>query len=189
MAKLIYTVIASLDGYIADNEGNFDWAVPDDEVHAFVNELERPVGTYLYGRRMYEVMAAWQSLELHDQPAFVRDFAKIWQAADKFVYSTSLEDVSMPRTHLQRSFSPEAVREMKSSLARDLAIGGPNLAAQAFKAQLVDVCHLFLAPTIVGGGTSAFPAGIRLKLILQDERHFANGMVYLDYRSRKNQAA
>lgn len=189
MAKLIYTVIMSLDGYIADKNGNFDWAEPDEEVHSFVNELERLVGTYLYGRRMYDVMAVWQTLPTHDQPSFIADFANIWRAADKVVYSKTLTASSTPRTRIEQRFEPKAVQRMKALAARDLAVGGPTLAAYAFKAGLVDACHLFIAPIIVGDGNSAFPSSIRLELALQGERRFRNGMVYLDDRSTTSQAA
>ncbi|HZJ04802.1 MAG TPA: dihydrofolate reductase family protein, partial [Nocardioidaceae bacterium] len=152
MAKLIYSAITSLDGYVADRDGNFDWAAPDEEVHAFVNDLERPVGTYLYGRRMYEVMAVWETADfLTDQPAVIQDFARIWRAADKVVYSTTLATVSSARTRIERVFDPEAVRQMKASAIRDISVGGPDLAAQAIKAGLVDECHLFIAPIVVGG--------------------------------------
>jgi dihydrofolate reductase len=147
MAKLLYSAIASLDGYVADADGSFDWAMPSEEVHAFVNDLERPVGTYLYGRRMYEVMTYWESPgDLAEQPSIVRDFAEIWQAAAKVVYSTTLETVSTARTRLERRFDPDAVREMKASAERDLSVGGPTLAAHAFRAGLVDECHLFVGP-------------------------------------------
>jgi dihydrofolate reductase len=181
MASLIYSVIASLDGYVADRDGRFDWAEPDEEVHTFVNELQRPVGTYLYGRRMYEVMAAWETLDTGDQPAYMRDFAEVWRAAEKVVYSTTLQDVSTPRTRLLRDFSPEAVREMKASAARDMTIAGPGLAVQAFKAGLVDTCHLFVAPVLVGGGIRAFPDGVRLEVRLEDQRRFPGGFIYLRY--------
>jgi dihydrofolate reductase len=182
MAKLIYSAITSLDGYVADEDGNFDWAEPDEEVHSFLNDLERPVGTYLYGRRMYEVMAAWETLA--DQHPVMRDFAAIWQAADKVVYSTTLETVSSARTRIERAFDPEAVRQMKAAAGRDLGVGGPDLAAQAFKAGLVDECHLFLAPIVVGGGNQSLPNKVRVKLELLDERRFGNGMVHLRYRTR-----
>jgi len=182
MAKLIYSAITSLDGYVADEDGNFDWAEPDEEVHSFLNDLERPVGTYLYGRRMYEVMAAWETLA--DQHPVMRDFAAIWQAADKVVYSTTLETVSSARTRIERAFDPEAVRQMKAAAGRDLGVGGPDLAAQAFKAGLVDECHLFLAPIVVGGGNQSLPNKVRVKLELLDERRFGNGMVHLHYRTR-----
>jgi dihydrofolate reductase len=182
MAKLIYSTIASLDGYVADEEGNFDWAAPDEEVHTFVNDLERPIGTYLYGRRMYEVMVFWETAQTADQPPSIRDYAEIWRAADKIVYSTTLEAVSSDRTRIERTFDPEAVREMKAT-ARDLSVGGPDLAAQAFKAGLVDECHLFLAPIVIGGGTQCLPHDVRLKLELLGERRFGNGMVHLHYRT------
>ncbi len=157
MAKLIYSAIASLDGYVADEDGNFDCAEPDEEVHTFVNDLERPVGTYLYGRRMYEVMVAWETISLADQPPFMRDFAEIWQAADKVVYSKTLETVSSTRTRIERDFDPEAVGQMKAAAGRDLTVGGPDLAAQAIKAGLVDEYHLFVAPIVVEGANSPSP--------------------------------
>jgi len=161
MARLIYSVIASLDGYIADEDGNFDWAAPDEEVHSFFNTLERPVGTYLYGRRMYEVMRAWEHPEAFaDRSPVMLDFASIWQAAGKVVYSRTLETVDTTRTRIERDFDPEAVRRLKASAERDLTVGGPHLAAEAFKAGLVDEVHLFLVPIIVGGG-NAGPAGRR----------------------------
>jgi dihydrofolate reductase len=185
MAKLHYPAITSLDGYIADEDGNFDWAVPSEEVHAFVNDLERPVGTYLYGRRMYEMMVGWETdPSLAEQSPFMRDFAEIWQAADKVVYSKTLETVVTARTRIERDFDPEAVRQLKVSARRDLAVGGPDLAAQAFRVGLVDECHLFLAPIVVGGGKQSLPDNVRLELELLDERRFANGMVYLRYRTR-----
>lgn len=189
MAKLIYSVIMSLDGYIADKNGNFDWAMPDEEVHSFINELERPVGTYLYGRRMYEVMAVWQTLRTDDEPPCIAEFADIWRAADKVVYSTTLTTASTPGTRIEHRFEPEAVRRMKASAAQDLAVGGPTLAAHALQAGLVDVCHLFLAPHLVGGGKGVFPGDVRLELELQEERRFRNGMVYLNYRSAGGRAA
>jgi dihydrofolate reductase len=157
MAKLIYTAIASLDGYVADEDGNFDWAEPDEEVHTFVNDLERSVGTYLYGRRLYEVMVAWETTPLTDQPPFTRDYAEIWRAADKIVYSRTLEAPASARTRIERDFDPEAARQLKAAAEHDLSVGGPELAAQAFKAGLVDECHLFLAPIVVGGGKRVFP--------------------------------
>jgi len=183
IAKLIYSVITSLDGYIADADGNFDWAVPDEEVHTFVNDLERPIGTYLYGRRMYEVMVGWDTAHTGaDQPALIQDFAAIWQAADKIVYSTTLETVSSARTRIERDFDPEAVRQMKVSAARDITVGGPDLAAQAIKAGLVDECHLFVVPIVVGAGTQSLSNNVRLQLELLDERRFGNGVVHLHYR-------
>jgi dihydrofolate reductase len=184
MAKLIYSAITSLDGYVADEDGNFDWAAPDEEVHTFVNDLERPVGTYLYGRRMYEVMVYWERAHtLADQPLFMQDFAQIWQAANKIVYSKTLNTVFSARTRIVRDFDPEAVRQMKASAGRDISVGGPDLAAQAIKAGLVDECHLFLAPIVVGGGKQSLPNNVRLKLELLDERRFGNGMVHLHYHT------
>ena len=182
MAKLIYSAIASLDGYVADEDGNFDWAAPDEEVHSFVNDLERPVGTYLYGRRMYDVMAAWETLA--DQRPLMQDYADIWRAADKVVYSKTLETVSSARTRLERDFDPEAVRQLKAQAASDITVGGPELAAQAIEAGLVDELHLFVTPIVVGGGKRSLPDGVRVKLELLDERRFGNGVVHLHYRTR-----
>ena len=185
MAKLIYSAIASLDGYVADEDGNFDWAAPDEEVHTFVNDLERPVGTYLYGRRMYETMLYWETAHtLVNQPPFVQDFAQIWRAADKIVYSKTLETVSSARTRIERDFNPETVRQMKAQGGRDITVGGSNLAAQAIKAGFVDECHLFIAPIVVGSGKPSLPNNINLKLELLDERRFGNGVVHLHYRTR-----
>ena len=175
----------SLDGYVADEEGNFDWAEPDDEVHAFVNDLMRPAGTYLYGRRIYEVMAGWETAHTRaDQPPVMQDFAEIWKAADKIVYSRTLETVSTARTRIERDFDPEAVRRMKAPAGREMLVAGPDLAAQAFKAGLVDECHVFVAPILVGGGKQSLPDDVRLRLELQDERCFGSGVVYLRYRTR-----
>jgi dihydrofolate reductase len=183
MARLVYSALMSLDGYVADERGNFDWAVPSDEVHAFVNDLQRSIGTHLYGRRLYEVMRVWETMHtLPDQPAVVLDFAATWQAADKVVYSRTLESVSTARTRLERSFNPEEVRRMKDTLEHDLLIGGPELAAHAFEAGLVDDVHLFLSPVIVGGGTRALPDRVRLDLKLVDEHRFSNGTVYMHHR-------
>jgi dihydrofolate reductase len=184
MAKLIYSAIMSLDGYIADEQGNFDWAAPDEEVHRFVNDLQRPVGTYLYGRRMYEVMSAWETMGTPDQPPVMLDFARIWQAADKVVYSRTLDTVSTARTRIERQFDPEAVRQLKAATGPDITVGGPHLAAQAIQAGLVDEYHLFLTPTVVGAGNQALPDHVRLDLDLQDERRFASGVVFLRYRQR-----
>ncbi len=185
MAKLIYSAITSLDGYVADEDGIFDWAAPDEELHRFVNDLERPIGTYLYGRRMYEVMVVWETMHtVADQPPVVQDFAQIWQAADKIVYSTTLETVASARTRIERDFDPDAVRQIKATAGRDITMGGPELAAQALKAGLVDECHLFVAPIVVGGGTPSLPSKVRLTLDLLDERRFGNGVVHLHYRIR-----
>ena len=175
----------SLDGYIEDEHGRFDWAEPDEEVHAFVNELERPVGTYLYGRRMYETMVAWESpADLAEQPPYVQDYAEIWQRADKIVYSKTLPAASSARTRIERDFDPEAVSALKAAAARDLSVGGAELAAHAIEAGLVDEYRLFLVPAFVGGGKRAVPHGVRENLELLDERRFHNGTVYLHYRSR-----
>jgi dihydrofolate reductase len=185
MAGLIYSTIASLDGFIADEDGKFDWAEPDEEVHSFVNDLERSVGTHLYGRRLYEVLVAWETMdERPDQPQFILDFAEIWQAADKIVYSRTLETVSSEKTRIERGFDPEAVRELTATSQRDLLIGGPELAAEAIRARLVDEYHLFLAPVVVGGGKRALPDGVRVDLELLDERRFASGFVYVRYGTR-----
>jgi dihydrofolate reductase len=185
MTKLIYSTITSLDGYVADEDGNFGWAAPNEEVHAFVNDLERSVGTYLYGRRIYDVMVYWETaLTLPDQPRVIEDYAKIWQAADKVVYSKTLETVSSTRTRIERNFDPEAVRQMKAVAGRDISVGGPDLAAQAIKAGLVDEYHLFLAPIVVGGGKQSLPDNVRLELELLDERRFAGGVVHLHYRTK-----
>jgi dihydrofolate reductase len=182
MGLLSYSAMCSLDGYIADAGGGFDWAVPDDEVHAFVNDLERPVGTYLYGRRMYDVMRTWETIS--DDCAIHADFGRIWRAADKVVYSRTLDAVSTGRTRLERTFDPAEVIAMKATSPRDLSVGGAGLAAAAFAAGLVDECHLFVAPVIVGGGTRALPDGIRAGLELRDERRFDGGFVHLHYGVR-----
>ena len=172
---LIYSAIASLDGYIEDETGEFDWAAPDEEVHAFINELERPVGTYLYGRRMYETMVAWESVDSHP-------YAEIWRAAEKIVYSRTLESVASARTRIEREFDPDAVRRLKEE--GEVSIGGPELAAEAIRAGLVDEYHVFLAPVLVGAGKRAFPDGLREELELLDERRFGSGFVYVRCRER-----
>jgi dihydrofolate reductase len=185
MAKLIYSAITSLDGYVADEDGNFDWAAPDEEVHTFVNDLQRPVGTHLLGRRMWEVMVYWETAPTGpDQPPFLRDFAEIWQAADKVVYSRTLETVSSARTSIEREFDPEAVRRLKATAERDISVGGPDLAAQAIRAGLVDELQLFLTPVVVGGGNRSLPDGVRLDLELLDERRFGSGVVHLRYGAK-----
>lgn len=185
MAKLIYSAITSLDGYIADENGNFDWAAPDEEVHAFVNDLERRIGTYLYGRRMYDVMSAWETMDTGtDQHPVARDYALIWRAADKVVYSRTLQAVSSARTRIERDFDPEAIRRLKAEAAANISVGGSDLAAQALKAALVDEIHLFLTPVLVGGGTQALPDHVRLQLDLLDERRFGGGVVHLHYRTK-----
>ncbi|TMK52068.1 MAG: deaminase [Actinobacteria bacterium] len=169
MATLIYTAIASLDGYVNDESGNFDWAAPDEEVHAFVNDLERPIGTYLYGRKLYETMVAWETMDLDEQPSVIRDYAEIWRAADKVVFSKTLEKPASRRTRIERVLDP-------------VSIGGPHLAAEAIRAGLVDEYRFFLAPVVIGGGTASLPDNVRLDLELIDERRFDSGFVHLHYR-------
>ena len=183
MARLIYFTIQSLDGFIEDADGHFGWAEPDEEVHQLANDLFRPVGTYLYGRRMYETMAAWETEPaLATATPVTADFAQIWQAADKVVYSTTLDRPVTARTRIERSFDPDAVRDLKASAGRDLGIGGADLAAQALRAGLVDELDIVLAPAVVGGGKRAIPGGVRLGLELVDQRRFPGGMAYLSYR-------
>ena len=182
MASLIYTAITPLDGYVADTDGKWDWSVPDREVHAVVNDTERTVGTQLLGRRMYEVLVAWETIE-SDEPE-IQDFARIWRAADKIVYSRTLAEVRSARTTLEREFDSEAVRSLKASTERDISIGGPELAAEAIRAGLVDELHLFVSPVVVGGGQAALPGGVRWDLELVGERRFGNGAVHLHYRPR-----
>jgi dihydrofolate reductase len=185
LAKLIYSAIVSLDGCVADQDGNFDWAAPDEELHTFVNDLERPVGTFLYGRRMYEVMVFWETAHsLAGQSPFMLDFAAIWQATDKIVYSTTLDKVSSAKTRIERQFDLEAVKQMKAQAESDISVGGPHLAAQAIKAGLVDEYHLFVHPVAVGGGKQALPDGVRVNLELIDERRFRSGVVHLHYRTK-----
>ena len=181
MAKLTYSAIMSLDGYMADPKGNFDWSAPDEEIHAFINDLERDVGTYLLGRRMYDVMAVWETMDTRDDPPVIQDYARIWQEADKVVYSTST--CSTPQTRFDRRFDPEKVQEMKRSSDRDISIGGANLAGHAFNAGLVDECGC-INPVVVGGGLRALPDGLTAKLELLDQRRFGNGVAYLRYRAR-----
>ncbi len=178
MGRLTYSAIASLDGYVADEHGRWDWSAPDDEVHAFVNDRTRPIRTHLLGRRMYEVLVAWETMD--DPAPEMRDFAEIWRSSDKVVYSTSLQEPRSARTRIERRFDPDGVRQLKA--AGDCSIGGPALAGQAFAAGLVDAVELFLSPVIVGGGTPALPDGVRLDLELVDERRFANGVVHLHHR-------
>jgi dihydrofolate reductase len=184
MANLIYSAITSLDGYVADQNGTFDWAAPGAEVHAFVNDLERPIGTYLYGRRMYDVMVVWENPEAFAaESPVMRDYADIWQAADKIVYSRTLDAVSTAKTRIERDFDPEAIRQMKAAAASDISVGGSHLAAQALRAGLVDELHLFLHPVLVGGGNPSLPDDVRLKLELLGEHRFGNGVVHLHYRT------
>ena len=182
MAKLIYSAIASLDGYVEDSQGKFGWAAPDDEVHAFVNDLERPIGTYLYGRRMYETMVFWETVGTEaDEPAVFWDYAWIWRAAEKIVYSRALQTVSSARTRIEREFDRGAVRRLKQSSGADITVGGAELAGHAIAAGLVDECHLFLCPIVVGAGKRALPDNVRAQLELLDERRFRNGVVHLHY--------
>ncbi|MFI5061216.1 MAG: dihydrofolate reductase family protein [Actinomycetales bacterium] len=190
MSTIIFSAIASLDGYTADASGLFDWAAPDEEVHAFINDLQRGVGTYLYGRRMYETMRVWQTMpEGPDEPEVIADFADIWRAADKIVYSSTLADASTPRTRVLDRFDPDALHELRESSDRDIGIGGPTLAAEAFRAGLIDEVQLFLVPIAVGGGTPAFPRDTVVPLELLDEHRFAGGTVYLRYRVGRNSRA
>jgi dihydrofolate reductase len=182
MGRLIYSAIASLDGYIEDQEGGFDWAAPDEEVHAFVNDLERSVGTYLYGRRMYETMLFWETPPGCDQTPVARDFTEIWQRTDKVVYSRTLDSVSSDRTRIERAFDPTAVRRLKATLDRDVSVGGANLAAQAFKVGLVDELQILVVPVVVGGGKRSLPSGLRINLDLVDTRRFAGGVVFVRYK-------
>jgi dihydrofolate reductase len=185
VASLIYSAIGSLDGYIADEHGKFDWAAPDEEVHGFVNDLARPVGTYLLGRRMYDVLAYWDDPPaLAEQPSVVQEFAAIWRSSDKIVYSRTLETARTAKTRFEREFDAEAIRQLKAQSERDIAVGGPDLAAQAIEAGLVDEYQLFVVPVVVGAGTQALPRRRRIELELVDERRFGNGTVFLRYRSR-----
>ena len=185
MAQLIYSAISSLDGFIEDRDGNFDWAMPDEEVHRFINNLERNAGTYLYGRRMYEIMTVWETdPNLAADSPLTQDFAQVWQAADKIVYSKTLTAASTRKTRIERNFDPEAIRQLKKTAQHDIAIGGPDLAAHAFRSGLIDECHLFLAPIVVGGGKPALPDNVRLELELLEERRFGNGTLFLRYRTK-----
>jgi dihydrofolate reductase len=183
MGRLVFTAITSLDGYVNDASGNFDWAAPDADVHAFVNDLERPVGTYLLGRRMYEVLRVWETLD--DPHPVMRDYADVWRAADKVVYSRTLETADTARTRLEREFDATAVAALKEASAADLSVGGPDLAASALRAGLVDECAVFLTPVVVGGGQHWLPADLRLDLELADEHRFDSGVVYLRYRVKR----
>jgi dihydrofolate reductase len=190
MAKLTYFYLCSLDGYIADEDGEFGWAAPDEEVHAFINDLERPTGTYLYGRRMYETMVGWETdPTLAGRSPVIREFAELWQAAEKIVYSKTLKAVSTARTRIEREFDAEAVRQLKASAPTDISVGGAELASRAIEAGLVDEYRLFVAPVVVGGGKPLFPEDVRVALELLDERRFGSGMVYLRYRTHRGDAA
>ena len=184
MAQLIYSAIMSIDGYTADRDGNFNWSAPDEEVHAFINDMERDVGTYLLGRRMYEVMSVWETMDTRDEPPVIQDYARIWQGADKVVYSTTLDTPSTSKTRLERQFLPETVRDLKKDSGRDISIGGPTLAAHALNAGLVDECRLFINPVAVGGGLRFLPDGLQARLELLEDHRFGNGVVYLRYRAR-----
>jgi dihydrofolate reductase len=185
MGKLIYSVITSLDGYIADAQGGFEWSAPDFEVHDFVNEIERPIGTYLYGRRMYETMSVWETLVIDGEPRVVADYAAIWRRARKIVYSRALHSVGTSRTHIEREFVADDVRALVTQSESDVSIGGAGLAAEALRAGLVDELHLFLSPVVVGGGTRALPNDVRLDLDLLDENRFAGGVAHLRYRVKR----
>ena len=183
MGRLIYSAMQSLDGYVADAAGKFDWAEPDESVHTFANQLQRPIGTNLLGRHMYGVMSSWETLGTQgDEPAYIVEFGELWRASDKVVYSTNLGSVCAARTRIERAFEPDAVRRMKEELAADISVGGPTLAAQAIAAGLVDEYQLFVVPVIVGGGTRCLPDGVRLDLQLVDQLRFDNGTVYVSYR-------
>ncbi len=186
MAQLIYSAIASLDQYVEDERGGFEWAAPDEEVHAFANELERPIGIYLYGRRMYETMVFWETAATEaDAPAVFRDFAELWRAAEKIVYSRSLRTVSSAKTRIERDLDLDAIRRLKATSASDISIGGAQLAGQAIAAGLVDELQLLLTPVVVGAGKRALPANVHTQLELKDERRFQSGVVYLGYRIRR----
>jgi len=183
MAKLVYSMLTSLDGYVEDAQGNFDWAAPDDEVHTFINELIRPAGTHLYGRRMYEVMRFWETAPTDgDEPEAFTDFARLWRAADKIVCSTQLVEASSLRTRIEPNFDPAAIALLKATSERDISISGPTIASLALAAGLVDECHFFVVPTIIGGGKPALPSGFGTKLELLNERSFSSGTVHLHYR-------
>jgi dihydrofolate reductase len=185
MVQLIYSVIASADGYVEDAAGTFDWAAPSEDLLSFINDLERPVGTYLYGRRMYQTMRYWETAgTVPDQSPSFREFTSIWQSAEKIVFSKTMESAPSARTRIERNFDPDAVRQLKSTTERDMTVGGADLAGQAIKAGLVDELQLILVPVIVGAGKQALPAGVRSDLELLNTRQFACGAVYLRYRPK-----
>ena len=185
MANLIYSFIMSLDGYVADRDGRFDWGEPDEEVHTFVNGLQRGIGTFLFGRRLYEVMVAWEDPSAFAQePPYIQDFAELWKAADKVVFSRTLDRPSSERTRIEREFDADAVRQLKADAGQDLAVGGPELASSAIRAGLVDEFQMFISPLAVGGGKKYLPDGVRLRLELLEERRFRNGGVFLRYANR-----
>ena len=181
MAKLIYAVLGSLDGYFEDADGGFDWAAPDEEVHAFVNDLERPIGTYLYGRRMYETMVFWETASTDGEPEAFRDYAELWRSAEKVVYSRTLAEPTSTRTRIERELDPDAVRQLKLAATADISIGGGDLAGQALGAGLVDEFHVFVYPVVIGGGKRILPDDVRVQLELLDERRFQSGVVHLHY--------
>jgi dihydrofolate reductase len=187
MGELVYATLTSLDGYVADAGGGFGWAEPDADVHTAVNDLVRGTTTHLYGRRMYDVLVAWETMDTAGAPAHYGDYQALWRAADKVVYSRTLTDVASERTRIERDFDPGAVEDMKRH--GDLSIGGPELAGLAFGAGLVDVVHLFVYPVVVGGGTRALPDGVRLDLDLAGERRYDHGVVHLHYRTRAANAS
>jgi len=189
MAHLIYIANSSLDGYTEEMDGNFDWTTPDEEGFRFITNLVRATGTHLYGRRMYKTMMGWETdPDLAAESPLRRDFAEIWQAADKIVYSRTLEAASTRKTQIERNFNPEAIRQLKEAVEQDILIGGPALAAHAFRSGLIDECHLFLVPIIVGGGKQSLPDNVRLELELLEERRFGNGVVFLRYRTKQGRA-
>lgn len=185
MAKLIYASISSLDEYVVDKDGKFDWAAPDEEVHAFVNDLERKIGTYLYGRRLYETMKVWETMPVENEPDVMKDYAQIWRAADKIVLSRTLTKPTTPKTRIEKSFDPVAIRKLKEQSSRGISVGGAELAGEAIKAGLVDEIHLFLHPVIIGGGRRALPEGVRVQLELVSERRFKSGVVHVHYRTKR----
>jgi dihydrofolate reductase len=182
VATLVYSAITSLDGYVADRDGRFDWSMPDTEVHQRVNDLHREIGTYLYGRRLYDVMVAWETMDTAAEPPVVQDYARLWRAAHKVVYSTTLTEPRSARTQVEPSFDPVAVRRLLAGSPHDVLIGGPHLAAHAFRAGLVGEVHLFVSPVVVGGGTRALPPAVRLDLSLVAVERFGNGVVHLHHR-------
>ena len=183
MAKLIYAANISLDGYIEDKRGNIEWTISDDETYAFWTDFQRPIGTYLYGRRMYESMVYWETANASgEQPEIKREFAQIWRAAEKIVYSRTLQAVSSAKTRIEREFDPDAIRRLKESSGADITIGGPDLAGRAMSAGLIDECHLLLNPIVLGGGKLALPDNLRMRLELLSERRFRSGVVHLHYR-------
>ena len=185
MGELIYSMITSLDGYVSDADGNFGWGAPEEESHSFVNELSKSIGTYLYGRRMYETMVYWETAHLEpNAPPFILEYARIWQATEKIVYSTTLNEVATARTRIERTFDPEAIRQLKAESELDISVDGPNLAAQAIRAGLVDEYQPYVGPAIVGGDNRFFPDGVRADLELLDERRFGNGVLWLRYGVR-----